>query len=186
MTVPPKQQKKLIRLISAISDMSNSLEAADLLLKGVPEELHGHLFLSMVVAYCRPFTENYGVGSIRCDYPTYPDFGDCDMRLRHERLHDLRNKFMAHSSAEGTRVQIIPPGVPNPLGKAPQAKFTFLMGKRTFADDGFVRWLRVAPDTFGKRLYSDVERLLQHSFSAQPDLTKPFELPTGHENFQWT
>jgi hypothetical protein len=46
--------------------------------------------------------------------------------------------------------------------------------------------LRVAPETFGRLLYSDIEQLLQQTFGAQTDLTAPFELPTGHENFRWT
>jgi hypothetical protein len=186
MTTPPKQQKKLVRLISALSDMLDSVQAANLLLGGVADELYGHVFLSMVVAYGRPFTENKGIGRIQCDYPRYPDSGDTDMPVRHARLLDLRNKFLAHSSAEGTRLQIIPPGVANPLGNPTKANFTFIMGKRTFADVRYVEWLRVAPETFERLLYSDIEQLLPQTFGAQTDLTAPFELPTGHENFRWT
>jgi hypothetical protein len=96
-----KQRKKLVRLISAIADMAESVDAADLLINGAPEGLRQHLFVSMVVAYGRPFTENYRVGRIQCDYAAYPDFGDPEMAIRHTRLLDLRNKFLAHSSAEG-------------------------------------------------------------------------------------
>jgi hypothetical protein len=186
MMTPRKNQKKLVRLISAFSDMSNSVQAANLLLSGVPDEFYGHLFQSMVVAYGRPFTENRGVGRIQCDYPNYPDSCDPDMRDRHARLLDLRNKFVAHSSAEGTRVQIVPPGVANPRERSAQAHFTFNIGKRTFPEVQFVKWLRVAPASFGRRLYSDIEQLLQHAFGTQADLTSSFELPTGHEHFQWT
>jgi hypothetical protein len=185
-TIGQRQQKKLIRLISAFSDMAQSLEAANSLVRGVQDKLYGHLFLSMVVAYARPFTENRGVGRIQFDYPRYPDFGDSDMPARHSRLLDLRNKFLAHSSAEGTRVIIIPPGAPNPLGRPTQPNFTFIMGKRTFADTQYVEWLRAAPEAFSQRLYSDIHQLLEQSFAAQAGLTSPFELPTGHENFQWT
>jgi len=186
MTALPKQQKKLVRLISALSDMLDSVQAANLLLSGVADDLYGHVFLSMVVAYGRPFTENKGIGRIQCNYPRYPDFGDAEMPVRHARLLDLRNKFLAHSSVEGTRVQIIPPGVANPLGNPTKANFTFNMGKRAFANIQYVKWLRVAPETFGRVLYSDIEQLLQQTFGAQADLAAPFELPTGHENFRWT
>src|SRR5690349_14572207 len=94
-----KKEKKLFRLISAYSDMHDSVQAASLILNGAPDDLHEHLFLSMVVAYGRPFTQNAGVGCIKVDYPNYPDFGDAEMRDRHSRLIDLRNKFLAHSSA---------------------------------------------------------------------------------------
>ena len=69
-----KAEKKLIRLISAFSDMSDSVKAARLIMEGVPGDLYPHLFLSMVVAYGRPFTENRGVGRIQGDYPKVPRF----------------------------------------------------------------------------------------------------------------
>jgi hypothetical protein len=184
MIAPVKQQKKLVRLISAFSDMNDSVCAATLLLKGVPDEIYNHLFLSMVVAYARPFYENDGVGRIQCDYPTYP--GDCDdaeMTKRHDRLLDLRNKFLAHSSAEGTCIQIIPPGIAYPPGTSPRPKFDFNVGKRVFSDLRYIEWLRVAPFTFGKRLHSDIVNLLEEAF---PDQTMVFDLPTGHEDFKWT
>jgi hypothetical protein len=186
MVANTKERMKLVRLISAIADMSESVRAAELLMAGAPDELYQHFFVSMVVAYGRPFTENYGVGRIQCDYPTYPDFGDSEMPVRHARLLDLRNKFLAHSSAEGTRVQIIPPGVPNPLGLPPRPEFDFNVGKRTFQDVRYVEWLRIAPATFKGRLHSDIIQLLSDSFSGDPGLTAPFELRTGHEGFQWT
>lgn len=182
-----KAEKKLIRLISAFSDMRASIDAANLLLRGVPDEVYEHLFLGMVVAYGRPFTENYGVGRIQCDYPNYPkDCGDVEMSDRHNRLLDLRNKFLAHSSAEGTRIEITPPGIAYPAGASPRPKFSFHIGKRVFSNIDFVGWLRGAPNTFGKRLHSDIERLLEQTFTDRPGLTAPFELLTGHENFKWT
>jgi hypothetical protein len=181
-----KQQKKLVRLISALSDMDESVQAANLV-RGAPEQLYLHLFTSMVVAYGRPFTKNYGVGCIQCDYPDYPgDSNDPDMPLRHARLLDLRNKFLAHSSAEGTRVQIIPPGVPNPVGAPPKNTFDFNVGKRTFQDIRYAEWLRVAPETFKNRLHADIRQLLVESFGDDSGLDAPFELATGYENFKWT
>ncbi|HAK07603.1 MAG TPA: hypothetical protein DCO65_10135 [Spartobacteria bacterium] len=143
-----KEEKKLIRLISAISDIDESLNAADAIIAGAPSPLYGHLFLSMAVSYCRPFTQSDGIGSILVEYPNFPDFGGDDMRARHQRMLDLRNKFLAHSSAEGTRVQIIPPGIPNPLGNPPKATFDFNIGKRRFPKVEFIEWLRVLPPCF--------------------------------------
>ncbi len=186
MPATSKQQRKLVRLIGAVADMAESVDAADLLIKGVPEKLYQHVFVSMVVAYCRPFTQNYGVGRIQCDYPTYPDFGDSDMTLRHTRLFDLRNKVLAHSSAEGTRVQIIPPDVANPIRVTAKSSFDFNIGKRTFGDVRYIEWLRVAPATFKRQLYADISELLVKAFGNDPGLDAAFELPTGHEKFQWT
>ena len=184
MAAPVKQQKKLVRLISAFSDMNDSVCAAKLLLNGVHDEIYSHIFLSMVVAYARPFFKNYGVGRIQCDYPNYPeDCSDTEMLQRHSRLLDLRNKFLAHSSAEGTRIEIIPPGIAYPPGTSPRPKFDFNMGKRIFSDLRCVEWLCVAPVTFGKRLHSDIVTQLGKTFS---DRTAVFDLPTGYENFKWT
>ena len=186
MTTLSKEEKKIVRLISAFSDMSDAVKAAKLLMGGVTEDLYAHLLLSMVVAYGRPFTENRGAGHIQCDYPNYPDFGDADMPDRHKRLLDLRNKFLAHSSAEGTRVEIIPAGVTNPRGGRVQSSFEFNMGKRTFPDIRFVEWLMNAPVSFGIRLHSDIQLFLQKTFQGRADLTAAFELRTGHEGFRWT
>jgi hypothetical protein len=140
----------------------------------------------MVVAYGRPFTENYGVGQILYDYPDYPaNIGDGDMLLRHSRLIDLRHKFLAHSSVEGTRVQIIPPGVANPLETPAKSTFDFVVGKRRFLDVRYVEWLRVAPESFKNRLHADIVHLLVELFGDDRELKVPFELPTGHENFKW-
>jgi hypothetical protein len=140
MDTKTKMLKKLLRLINAWSDMETSIHAAKILMAGVPEEHFQHYFLSMVVAYARPFTKSHGVGRIQCDYPTYPDFGDSDMPVRHRRLIDLRKKFLAHSSCEGTRVQVIPISIPNP----PVRAFHFNVGRRTFHNIGFVEWIQTS------------------------------------------
>jgi hypothetical protein len=48
-------------------------------------------------------------------------------------LIDLRDKFLAHSSTEGTRIQVISPGARNPIanGEAKDA-FDFNIGKCRF------------------------------------------------------
>lgn len=167
--------------------MYASIRAANLLCGGVPDGVYEHLLLSMVVAYGRPFTNNRGIGRIQSDYPNYPkDCGDAEMLERHTRLLDLRNKFLAHSSAEGTRIEVIPPGVPYPPGTSPRPIFDFYLGKRVFRDLRFAEWLRFAPDTFGKRLHADIANLLEQAFGGCSGLTAPFDLPTGHEDFKWT
>ena len=68
----------------------------------------------MVIAYGRPFTENHGIGSLRCEYPSFPDFPDADMNLRHQRMMDLRNKLLGDSSIEGIKVWLLAPGAVSP------------------------------------------------------------------------
>jgi hypothetical protein len=180
-----KNEKKLLRLVSALNDVSDSIEAGQILLGGVPETVHRHLLISFVVSYGRPFFESYRVGKILCDYPDYPEFGDADMPVRHSRMLDLRNKFMAHSSAEGTRVQIIPPGVSNPVNLAIEREFNFNIGKRLFPENYFVAWLIELPKAFQAQLRTDIKSLLPQLYGERKDLNKAFELTTSHEDFQW-
>ena len=144
-----------------------------------------HFFFAMVVAYGRPFFESHGVGPIKCEYPKYPDFTDSDMNLRHQRLIDMRNKFLAHSSAEGTRVMVIPPGLPNPLTGIAQSQFDHNIGKRTFLDPRYALWLIDVIYAFKGRLDADVRKQLETEFGKEA-FTEPFEIETGWEEFKWT
>jgi len=180
-----KAEKKLIRLISAYADIENSIRAGKLLISGCPNEIFEDVFLSFVVFYGRPFTESYGVGCIICDYPKYPTFGDSEMSVRHSRMMDLRNKFLAHSSAEGTRIFAIPPNALPPRGGAIAPYFRLDIGKRVFGDIRYVGWLLELPKGFYLQLQTDIKNQLQEAFGSGGDLTQAFELATGHENFQW-
>jgi hypothetical protein len=134
-----KDEKKLIRLIGAYSDIKNSIRTGELLISGAPSEIFEYIFLSFVVSYGRPFTENYGVGNINADYPNYPTFGDSDMPLRHSRMLDLRNKFLAHSSVEGTRILVTPPNVLPSRGGEISSNFRIDIAKREFGDTSYVK-----------------------------------------------
>lgn len=181
-----KQTKKLLRLISALSDMQDAIEAADLLLSGAPDKLYPHLFLSMVVAYGRPFTSNHGLGPLTCEFPDFRDFSDPEIERRHSRLMDLRNKFLAHSSSEGTQVLIFPPGVTNPLANNVRTEWDYNIGKRAFTDIKYVEWLRVVPVAFKERLQFDIRQLLLECFGRDAGLNASFALPTEYENFKWS
>jgi hypothetical protein len=92
---------------------------------------------------------------------------------------------MAHSSAEGTRVQIIPPGASNPVNRATEREFNFNIGKKVFPDVRFVAWLIELPKAFQTQLRADIKSLLCQHYGRRKDLNKAFELTTGHEDFQW-
>src|SRR5882672_5261871 len=95
--IPKSSQKRLLRMMSARADLTYSTDAFHRLMATEDDEGRYHLFLSMVLAYCRPFTENDGIGSLRCEYPNFPDFPDVEMNRRHKRMVDLRNRFLGHS-----------------------------------------------------------------------------------------
>ena len=176
---------KLVRLISARSDMAEALEAWSMFtaFRGHPSA--AYLFTAMVIAYGRPFVESYRVGRIQCDYPNFPDFSDDEMNVRHRRMIDLRNKFLAHSSAEGTRVMVIPPHVANPHTGVARETYDHNIGKRTFLHPEFASWLIEVAYAFKGRLESDISQLMSREFSGAPS-DQLFELTTGYEDFAWT
>jgi hypothetical protein len=177
--------KKLLRLVSARYDMAHAMEAYGHYKATLGTPAAEHFFFAMVVAYGRPFFESHGLGQIRCEYPNYPDFAEPNMNLRHHRLLDVRNKFLAHSNAEGTRVIIIPPKIVNPLTGIAQSYFDHNVGKRTFLDPRYVDWLKDVVYAFKGLLDVDVRKQLEAEFGTAV-FTQPFEIETGWEDFKWT
>lgn len=176
---------KLLRLISARFDMCNGLEAFTAFRELAGTNAGEYSFFAMAIAYGRPFTNNHGLGSIKCEFPQFPDFEDPDMNLRHQRLLDLRNKFIAHSSVEGTRVLVVPPGVPDPGILAVRDHFEYYTGKRTFFEPAFAAWLVEVVFAFKGRLDTAVRSQLQAEFGKQT-FSSTVELETGWEDFKWT
>ena len=176
---------KLLRLVSARLDMSYSLEAYGILrsLDGPENPLWYHAAVSMAVCYGRPFTKANGLGKLQVEYPNFPDFADPEMNIRHHRVIDLRNKFMAHSSCEGTKVLILPAGTKNPMTGEVVDCPDHLVGKRVFGDLRFYDWLKDVVVALKGRLDADVRsRLVQLAGTA----TEPFEMETGYDDFQWS
>lgn len=176
---------KLLRLISARLDMSYSLEAYGIL-KSLDDPdcpLRDHAAVSMAVCYGRPFTETNGLGRLQLDYPNFPDFTDPDMNLRHYRLIDLRNKFMAHSSCEGTKVLILPPGTRNPSTNELVDRHDHLVGKRVFGELQFFDWLKDVALALKGRLDLDVRSRLP---LIAESVTAPVEMETGYDDFKWS
>src|SRR5437773_2631184 len=123
MLIPESSQKRLLRLISARADMEYSTESFRLFQAASGTAADYHFFLSMVVCYCRPFTQSHGIGSILCEYPDYPDFPDREMNTRHQRMMDIRHNFSSHSSIEGTRAYFLAPQSLHPDTKKIQKIF---------------------------------------------------------------
>jgi hypothetical protein len=142
-----------------------------------------HAAVSMAVSYGRPFFESNGVGRLFEEYPSYPDFADPKMNLRHHRLFDLRNKFMAHSSCEGTKVMILPPGSKNPASGEVVDRYDHLVGKRSFGNVRFYDWLKDVAIELKSRLDGAVRKRLAEIGA---DLKEPTEMETGYDDFEWT
>lgn len=176
--------QNLKRLISARADLLDAFDAFQLFMQNWDNPLAPHLFGSMVIAYGRPFTENSGIGNLLSDYPGFPDYEDEEMNVRHLRLIDLRNKFAAHSSTEGTRIVIVPPGIKNPIGGNSSERWDYNIGKRKFPDPRYAEWLMVAIETLAKKIDADIHKLLPVEFDGKE--TSIFELDTGHSAHSWT
>ena len=179
-----KKDTKLLRLASARLDVGYSLDAYTRLRRlPLDDPLSYHIIVSMAVSYGRPFFENHGVGTLFVDYPAFPDFADSEMNVRHHRLIDLRNKFMAHSSCEGTKILILPSGATNPFSGDVVPQIDHVVGKRTMGDVRFLDWLQDVVVELKKRLDRDVRSRLQEVFGHLKD---PDEMDTGYDGFKWT
>jgi len=176
--------KKLLRLVSARCDINAALEAYSHFVSHAGSPVAEHFFFAMVVAYGRPFTDNYKLGSIKCDYPSYPDYAEDEMNQRHKRLIDIRNKFLAHSSVEGTRIIVIPPNVSNPVTGQSSQEFDHNIGKRLFLDPEYSEWLVSVILAFQSRLDVDVRDQLIVEYGGDSP-SEIFELETGWTDFKW-
>lgn len=184
-----KIEKQFLRYASARADVYYARQAYQLIQQCPFDEITLHLFTSMVVSYCRPFTENNGVGNLTVEYPDYPDYDDPMMNLRHSRMMDVRHKFLSHSSVEGTRILIVPPGVTNPLNQATRDNWDYNIGKRQFVQPSqrpFIDWIAPICDALGERLDKKVNELLLLIGKQHGITDKTFEVDTGAETFQWT
>jgi hypothetical protein len=155
-SIPALSQKRLLRLISGKTDLIYSSDAFQRLAATEGDEARYHLFHSMVMAYCRPFTENHGIGTLKCEYPSFPDFPDAEMNDRHRRMLDLRNKFLGHSSIEGTKVWLLAPGAAHPATGVPVSNYDYAIEKLHFLDQRFAAWLHDIVLALRTRLDSDV------------------------------
>src|ERR1035437_5962319 len=186
-TIPWSSQKRLLRLISARTDMQYASDAFQRFMATSEQGARYQFFLAMVLAYCRPFTENYGVGSLLCDYPSFPDFADADMNLRHKRLLDLRNKFLGHSSIEGTKVHLLAPGAISPASGGTAVGYRYAVEKLVFSvEPGFVSELHDLVVILSRRLDEDIDVVATEVGGTYLQDGEIYQLDTGKKQFEWT
>jgi hypothetical protein len=186
MTIPKASQKRLLRLISARVDMEYASEAFHLFQAASGTAADYHLFLSMVVSYCRPFTQSHGIGSILCEYSDYPDYSDAEMNRRHQRMMDIRHKFGSHSSVEGTRVFLLAPQSTDPATGTVCSEFSYAVQKRHFLHPQFAPWLCQVVQAFAARLAADIRIVTKEVGSNYLDEGQVYELENGVDHFSWT
>jgi hypothetical protein len=186
-TIPLSSQKRLLRLISAKTDMQYASDALRRFMATNDEGARYHFFLAMVLAYCRPFTENYGIGSLLCEYPSFPDFADADMNLRHKRFLDLRNKFLGHSSIEGTKVHLLAPGATSPASGETSVGYGYAVEKLIFSEKPqFVLELHDVVTVLSRRLEDDIRMVAKEVGSSYLRNGDIFVIDTAKKIFKWT
>jgi hypothetical protein len=185
-TIPKASRTRLLRLISARADLDYATEAYHLLQGISLAPLRYHVFVSLVLAYCRPFTESEGIGSLRCEYPDYPDFEDTEMNARHQRMWDIRNKFLGHSSIHGTKALLLSPGARSPATGEIVTSYDYAVAKRHFLRPEFIQWLAPVIDALADRISSDLKSACVEVGSTYLSSGEVFELDKTHEDFTWS
>ncbi len=187
MKIPKASRMRLLRLISARSDLDYAIQAFSLLLAaGLKSPLRYHLFVSAVIAYCRPFTESEGIGSLRFEYPDYPDYADLEMNARHQRMIDIRNKFIGHSSIYGTRALLLAPGAEDPATGKIVRTHHYAVAKRQFLRPEFIGWLTPVVDALTHRVSADLRTACVEVGGAHLAAGETFELDTTYDDFLWS
>jgi hypothetical protein len=172
-------------MISARADIDYAAEAFQLFQTTQCKPARYHFFVAMVMSYCRPFTESEGIGSLRYEYPNYPDFSDAKMNDRHRRMMDIRNKFLGHSSTHGTRAFLLAPGSKHPANSAPVLFYHYAVQKRHFLRPEFVCWLADIVLALAARLGTDLGSICTGIGSIYLVSGEVVELDTGHDDFTW-
>ena len=184
--IPRASQKRLLRLISARADIQYS-QAAYHAFRGSEEpSLRYSTFLAMVISYMRPFTENHGLGRLQCEFPDYPDFDLPEAGVRHQRMIDLRNKFLGHSSLEGTRVVLLAPGAKDPGTGRIVSEYSCNVAKNEFLRVEFVIWLHELIDCLENKLNESIDQVLSE---IGPAYLEPSEVRYPEplaDDFKWT
>ena len=141
------------------------------------------LFLSMVVCYCRPFTESRGIGSLLHEYPNYPDWPDVEMNLRHDRMMEIRHNFLGHSCIEGSKVFLLSPGSKHPATGVTMTMYYYAVAKRQFLRPEFSAWLYQVIDALFRRLDEDIRTLAKEIGIAHLKEPEIYEFDTGVDAF---
>ena len=184
--IPKGSRTRLLRLISARADLDYATEAYHLLQGIELTALRYHVFVSLVLAYCRPFTESKGIGSLLCEYPDYPDFEDDEMNVRHQRMLDIRNEFLGHSSLHGTQAFLLAPGAKNPATGDTIAAHHYAVARRQFLKPEFIQWLGPIIDALANRLNNSLRAVCAEVGAAYLSPEEVFELDKSHESFAWS
>ena len=184
--IPRSSQKRLLRLLSARADVRYSQTAYRMFEASADPDIRYCAFLTMVVSYARPFTSNNGIGSLLCEFPDYPQINLSDSEIRHQRMMDLRNKFLSHSSLEGTRVVVLAPNATDPGTGFVVSDYSCNVAKNEFLHPDFAPWLHAIVEALEELLDSTIETVMREIGTAYLDSGEVRYLETLADSFTWT
>lgn len=179
-------QKKILRLLSARADIDYSCSAFKMFEGSDNPTIRYHALLAMVVSYCRPFTENFGLGNLKCEFPDYADIPLEDAQIRHQRMMDLRNKFLSHSSIEGAKVILLAPGAIDRRAQKVGRDYSWNIAKRGFIRREISVWLFELVDALRVKLDEEIGKTLRKVDPRQFDASGRLWLETPADDFKWT
>ncbi len=179
-----KLERRLRRLLSAHTDVQFAIHAHSKIAFCATIDDRYHAILSMVVCYCRPFTEGRGIGSLLVEYSGFPDYSDTGLNIAHERLIALRHEFLSHSCSAGSKFFLVFPSAVHPVTNAIVSVPSFAVAKRTFDDPRYLEWLFAAIRALDSRLARDIDTIL-NELSANVPANTLMELETGADDWTW-
>lgn len=108
---------ELHRVAVAARDITCAVESFSLMIEMKADQasdLYMSLLFGAVVSYCRPFTNNDGLGK---SSKKWSQFGDTNLTELHIELIDYRNNVVAHSDIKNNKLLIFPSGVNVQVGE---------------------------------------------------------------------
>src|SRR5258708_3732498 len=109
------------------------------------------------------------------------------MNLRHKRFCDLRNKFLGHSSIEGTKVHLLAPGATSPASGEKAVGYGYAVEKLVFSEETqFVSELHDLVSTLSHRLDDDIRAVAKEVGSNYLKNGETYLIDTGKKSFEWT
>jgi hypothetical protein len=109
------------------------------------------------------------------------------MNLRHKRMIDLRNKFLGHSSIEGTKVYLLAPGANSPMTQEKAIGYGYAVEKLVFSEEiGFVQELHDVVKVLSDRLRDDIRMVAKEVGSRYLKNGEIYQINTDKKSFVWT
>ena len=112
-------KRQFHKLAIAQSDLLNARAACRYFVEHVSDIAHTiyyPLFVTIVICYARPFTNNDTFGRLPKQWGT---FSDKRLQKSHELMLKTRNEVVAHSDAAVRQIRIVPAGVTYPFTFTP-------------------------------------------------------------------